>query len=263
MRPSLIVSFLLALGQASTAGAAGPQALIWTGAKTEQAAREQRSTWEVAAPILESAGVRPAEGYPKLVESKSVPGLNPGFWVWVVGFCAGEEASAVLSQLKAVYPGAYAREVKVPAAQLACPEHEGPPLSAERTPYKLPGGVVRVVSVEESSAPEGEEPGDSYRRTRYHFLLTSPKGELLASESAVGEEDFTGDPRSGGAAYRCTLEGIRRKGSSLLLTRACRAAFSECGGLTSATEVTTLSVSEGSLDKSEAREDETYMECGD
>lgn len=263
MRAFTVVLSLVCLFWTAAAQATEAQALIWMGATSQQEAEPLRSTWEVAAPVLESAGVRPAEGYPKLLESRKVAGLKPGFWVWVVGFCAAEESRQVLSQLKEVYPGAYARAVQVPEEQLACPTREGPALSSESLRMKVPQGVVRVVSLVQSSAPEGEEPGEVYTRRRYYFLLTGAQGQLLASESAVGQEDYSSDPRAAPSSFRCSLESLRREGSHLVLTRRCRAAFSECGGLTSATEVSTLSVSEAGLQVSEAREDEQYMECGE
>jgi hypothetical protein len=50
--------------------------------------------------------VRLAAGFPKLVESASLPGLKPGFFVVVLGQCDSLEAFDVI---KAIYPAAYSR----------------------------------------------------------------------------------------------------------------------------------------------------------
>ncbi|NMO17071.1 hypothetical protein HPC49_11445 [Pyxidicoccus fallax] len=65
-----------------------------------------------------------AAGYPRVVESASVKGLNPGFFIAVAGACASkraaEEARDVLGFLS--LDGVYLREVQVPEEQLKdCP----------------------------------------------------------------------------------------------------------------------------------------------
>lgn len=62
---------------------------------------------------------RLAAGYPQLVESATMPGLKPGFFVVVLGSCADRsEADVHLELMRAVAPGAYVRSVEGPSA---CP----------------------------------------------------------------------------------------------------------------------------------------------
>lgn len=100
----------------SQAPAAEVQALILTGAGSEAAAR----------PLLEAARKRVvgatdvlqlAAGFPKLVQSETVSGLKPGFWIVLAGFC---ESDTALDALKALDAGAYARPVQLEGG-LSCP----------------------------------------------------------------------------------------------------------------------------------------------
>lgn len=108
MKAALIAALL-----SSPAFAAELQALVLTGATSEAA----------AAPLLEAAKTRAmavvpwvtlAEGFPKVVDSATVKGLKPGFWIVLAGFCATVDPA-----LKALDPGAYSKPVEVEKA--ACP----------------------------------------------------------------------------------------------------------------------------------------------
>lgn len=98
---------------AAPAFAGDVQALVITGTTSEAAAE----------PLLEAAKKRAeavkdvftlAPGFPKVVESATVKGLKPGFWIVLAGFC-----KTVDPGLKAIDPGAYAKPVQVDAE--ACP----------------------------------------------------------------------------------------------------------------------------------------------
>lgn len=104
----------LALVVSGSAFAADVQALVITGATSEAA----------AAPLLEAAKKRAAvvaplltlaEGFPKVVDSATVKGLKPGFFIVLAGFC-----TVVDPALKALDPGAYAKPVQDVAE--ACPK---------------------------------------------------------------------------------------------------------------------------------------------
>lgn len=40
-----------------------------------------------------------AKGYPKKVRSDSIKGLNPGFWLWIGGFCKPDETLTVVVEV--------------------------------------------------------------------------------------------------------------------------------------------------------------------
>src|SRR5687767_5438402 len=58
--------------------------------------------------------VKPAAGYPKVVESGSVKGFKPGYHVVVLGYCADKaEAAAAASYVRLDAPEAYFKQVNV------------------------------------------------------------------------------------------------------------------------------------------------------
>jgi hypothetical protein len=84
--------------------------------------------------------LKPAEGFPKVVESASLPGLKPGLHVLVLGVCGSKEAA--LSARARVLPRvseAYVKQLAGPAV-LACPE----PVNLAS---KLPRGAEQLASV--------------------------------------------------------------------------------------------------------------------
>jgi hypothetical protein len=114
--------------------AAGPQSRLFiaTGAKTKAEAEKLQKALALPREL------RLSPGYPKLVESKSMPGLNPGFFLVVLGACADETAAqtshgnGLAALIQRGLKGAYAKPVTVKA--------DGCPLWVEPTdtpPAKL------------------------------------------------------------------------------------------------------------------------------
>ena len=71
--------------------------------------------------------VTPAAGFPKLIESGTVSGLKPGFFVTVWGVCtkANDPALPLLDIARTTVKGPYARTVQWPNAALPCPTSRG------------------------------------------------------------------------------------------------------------------------------------------
>ncbi|MFT3711023.1 MAG: hypothetical protein QM817_25635 [Archangium sp.] len=94
------------------------RALIWGGGATPDdaaaALKNFRETPQVSQLLEFSAG------YPKIVESKSVAGLKPGFHVVLLGVCGADESVVPLSALKAMQPQVYARPVQI--TERNCPK---------------------------------------------------------------------------------------------------------------------------------------------
>jgi hypothetical protein len=61
------------------------------------------------------------EGYPRVVQSRDIRGLNPGFHIAVAGYCGLDTFSEQFVVIQSAVPGAYFRTVMVPAGTLACP----------------------------------------------------------------------------------------------------------------------------------------------
>ncbi|RKG99035.1 hypothetical protein D7V97_32210 [Corallococcus sp. CA053C] len=268
MRSYIIALGLLTLLGSSRAGAAGNAvAIIWKGAKTQADAEAKRVSWGDLGNVLEKTGLKLQDDPPKLVQSKTVPGLKPGFWVWLLGVCAPNEAAPIVKHLKLLSPETYSREVKVPAKKRSCPQHEGAALEAREESLKLPSGeTLRVFTREEREEDVGEEEGkwNHGSLTRYHFVLFGKDGEVLGATDAVGEEDVDKSTGEGPTAYRCDVTSLEAsKDGTFILTRSCHARASECGALMSADEVVTVEVNGSSVSASDPkRQDEQYADCG-
>lgn len=102
------------------AHAAEVQALILTGAATDEAAQKllgpAKERVAALAPLLTAP-----QGFPRVVESATLKGLKPGFFVVVAGYCAAAEP--LLTALKAADAGAYAKPVE--GVGEACPTFDG------------------------------------------------------------------------------------------------------------------------------------------
>ncbi len=103
------------------------QVLIWGGSReAAEASALQAALTGGKEPRLSQWKLAP--GFPSLIESHTLPGLHPGFHIVILGFCSRQEAPAILAELKAVHPGAYARTVTVPEGTqgASCPQPKGP-----------------------------------------------------------------------------------------------------------------------------------------
>ncbi|RYZ40093.1 MAG: hypothetical protein EOO72_08755 [Myxococcaceae bacterium] len=257
---------LLTLFGSSRAEAAGNAvAIIWKGSKTQADAEAQKESWGDLGTVLGKTGLTLEDGYPKLVQSKTVPGLKPGFWVWLMGVCAADKAPPIVEHIKLLSPETYAREVKVPAKKRSCPQHEGAALEAREESLKLPSGeTLRVFTREErEDSKEHEGQWDSSSRTRYHFVLFDKGGEVLGSADAVGEEDVNKNTGDGPTVYSCDFTSLEpSKEGSFVLARSCGAGGGECGALMSADEVVTVKVNGSSVSASAPKRlNSQYAEC--
>lgn len=170
------------------------QVLIWGGganrAEAETALtgyREREKTW---------AGVlKLAQGYPRIVESQSVPGLKPGFVVVLLGACSPEDGAKVLGDFKAFEPAVYSRDVTWPEP-LACPK-QGPERRVEQVKsWKKKEGTLTAVLL---------SPIDSQREHQWLLVtLRSPQGRLL--EQAEREGSTSIDSFSNKASFEVNLE---------------------------------------------------------
>ena len=159
---------------AAQANAADFQALILTGAASEAA----------GAPLLEAAKKRVeaakdllafAPGFPKLVQSDAVPGLKPGFWIVIAGYC---EKDTVLDALKAIDSGSYSRPVKVEAG--ACPKvTEGWSVKTDEAKDASKRTLRGVLFV----------PDDQGHEWKLYVSLKEKSGVLLAEEVLEQSKD--------------------------------------------------------------------------
>lgn len=111
-----MLSSLLALSLA-----AGPSTLlVWGGGKTPEEAQKSLAEWKTKSPPWLTY-VQLAAGYPRIIESKTVAGLNPGFHIVVLGACEDGVAGAhALDLFKLLEPSVYSKDVTWAEAS-ACP----------------------------------------------------------------------------------------------------------------------------------------------
>ncbi|WP_224367138.1 hypothetical protein [Hyalangium versicolor] len=163
-------------------------ALVWGGGKDEAAAQEWRRRWDEEQKSIK-APVSLGEGFPKIVSSASVPGMNPGFEIVLLGFCRKDESEPVRQFLKALYPFIYERPVKVETN--ACPTwaDEGERTVEAPSVLKVRGATITVVvaPVKDSSSSSG--PGQLVS-----VVARDGKSQLLGSYNADDSgSGFPGD----------------------------------------------------------------------
>ncbi|NOK23886.1 hypothetical protein [Corallococcus carmarthensis] len=262
-----VLGLMVLIGAVPAEASSKPVALIWKGSKDKAEAEGQMYSWPDLEKLLEKTGLTLPEGHPRLVQSKTVPGLKPGFWVWLLGTCPSDDAAPILEHLKLLAPGTYSREVKLPAKKLACPKPPASPLLARDEFLKTPSGEsLRVFTQEETESPDEEGRGDSISRTRFHFVLFGKDGGILSTQDTEGDVDVRGnDPSNGPTAYRCTDTRIEtsKDAGKMVLTRSCGAsAFAECGAMLSADESVTVTATDTAVSASAMeRTNIEYAEC--
>jgi hypothetical protein len=106
------------------------QVIIWGGGKTPEEASKALERFQAEREGLEAI-LTPGEGYPRVVASDTLPGLNPGFHVVVLGACTPEQAKEPLESLQAFKAGVYARAVKMALGTGSCPKLEYNLVSAD------------------------------------------------------------------------------------------------------------------------------------
>ena len=252
MRPCLLALSLLVLVGATRAEAeSNAVALIWKGSRNKAEAEAQKPAWSSLEGTFKKLGVTFPEGHPRLIQSKTLPGLKPGYWVWLLGVCAPDDAPPIVDQLKLLSPETYSREVKVSPKQRACPRQEDEALGARDETLTQPSGAtVRVFTHEErEDVAEHEGRWDYSTRTRYLFVLFGKGGEVLGSADAVGDEVVNKSGGGGPTSYRCDGTLLEKSGAdTFVLTRHCDAGgAAECGSVASADEFVTVKVNSSAV----------------
>lgn len=112
------------------------RALIWGGGATPEDAAAALKNFRETDSV--NRFFEFTSGYPKVVESKSLAGLKPGFHVVLLGVCGADESVLALSALKSLQPQVYARPVQIT-------ERNCPKLKAEwKSETKVNGSVTSI-----------------------------------------------------------------------------------------------------------------------
>jgi hypothetical protein len=141
--PTLVLALLLLPWRLEAAAPrAKPQEKPWVvllGSRSQPAEAEMLFNSLQAQRQRELPWLKPADGFPRIVESASLPGLAPGLKVLVLGVCGTKEtALAARAHVLAMVPDAYVKQLTGPAP-LSCPTST-PPRS------KLPKDAVQLTS---------------------------------------------------------------------------------------------------------------------
>lgn len=197
-------------------------AIIWGGGKDAASAQEALHRWEEEKKLLGGALTFP-DGFPKRVSSASVPGLNPGFEIVLLGYCGRDDAPSARRFLKALYPFVYEKPVKVEAP--ACPRWEGeeqdflvaPPATVKAKGVTL---TVAVASLKgDVDPPVGDESTTSWVRV----VARDNKNKLL--DVVAVEDTQTG---TGLRSVGCETEVEVLKSAVVLERRCTRQAEAAC-----------------------------------
>lgn len=182
--------FALAVGVV-VAASPGSRLFIASGAKTKAEAEKLKAA------LVVPAELRLSTGYPRLVESKTVAGLNPGFFLVVLGACADATAAqtshgnGLAALIQRSLKGSYAKAVAAQAE--ACPLW----LASTETPaaklqelMKKPDEPTLLFSVASELHQAGELVGASIllRRATARGASDQPTLELLRTVEFVLEE---------------------------------------------------------------------------
>ncbi|MFO0600451.1 MAG: hypothetical protein U0228_34400 [Myxococcaceae bacterium] len=164
---------MLALALALTLHAGGPaNLLVWGGGKTPALAQASLDDWKQRSGAW-SSWINLASGYPRVVKSDDVQGLNPGFHIVVLGACSDAEVTMRLDLLKLLEPSVYQKAVTWPEAP-ACPQ-----LGTKDVPWEDVSPIVRTkVAGGELSA----------------LTISRGRDQVWASEVLVRFQPKSGDP---------------------------------------------------------------------
>jgi hypothetical protein len=232
MVSTLVVAALLSAPDAGTL----PHTLfIYSGGATREAATTEVAAFEKLRPALATVLAPLASGYPKVVESGTIDGLKPGFFVVVLAACdsalEADPASApfhtaaqLLELYKAVDPKVYARSVRWPEP-LACPDGLFAWMQPSTAEIKAGTGLLRISAIRTKKENEWSEP----RGVTAAFLRDN-HGEVLDSKV---EEDG------------CDVQVLEKKGRGVHLGETC--VSSRCTGLGYSQDDTTWTAKDGKL----------------
>ena len=95
-----------------TLAAAPATLLVWGGGKTPEDAEKAMADYQAKVGSKKWVTlVKLADGFPKILQSDKVQGMNPGFHVVVLGACSASDTQSALDMFKVAEPAVYAKPV--------------------------------------------------------------------------------------------------------------------------------------------------------
>lgn len=227
----LAISLLLLAAAPDAGSAATPEspggvvAIIWGGGKDAVAANESLARWEAEKRLLGDL-VTFAPGYPKVLSSATVPGLNPGFDIVLLGFCPRDEGRSERAYIQALYPFTYEKPVK--GVESACPVWAEPRWERAVELRRMVKGAGHTLSVVVLAMPEPPDPAEmTSQQTPVRWLSAVARdgaGALLGVYSLKDERSYFGGDRTVGCetAVKSVCKGV------VVLERECTASSGAC-----------------------------------
>jgi len=182
--------FALVVG-VTVAATPGSRLFIASGATTKAGAEKLKAA------LVVPTELQLTKGFPKLVESKTVAGLNPGFFLVALGACADGTAAqtshgnGLAALIQRSLKGSYAKAVSAQAE--ACPlwlESSESPRRASLALLKSPDDPALLFAVASELHQAGELVGASIllRRAAARGATDQPTIELLRTVEFVLED---------------------------------------------------------------------------
>lgn len=199
-------------------------AIVWGGGKDTPAAYESLAKWDADKRLLGDR-VTFAEGFPKIVSSATVTGLNPGFEIVVLGYCGRDEGKSERAYIKALYPSTY--EKPVTGVKNTCPTWAGGQEHTLGTQRTAKGKELTLSVVELSTEP----PDDSDLTSTpvpvrwLSVVARDSTGALLGVYQVTDDVAYVGGSNSVGCDT--TVKSVRK--DTAVLERGCIASSGACG----------------------------------
>jgi hypothetical protein len=174
--------------EASAAPSAGDEAqvIIWGGGSTRADAEKALAEWNAEKSAL-SGVLTIADGFPKIVESKTVPGLKPGFHVVILGACPDAALESPLRAIQGLRSGVYVRRAALPGGGNRCPTGDRGFEALDLERVKTGGMELTFLGFLASNSKEDPIP------FVYRFILRDAQGKLIDWEEENGKKDETYD----------------------------------------------------------------------
>ncbi len=166
--------------------------LVWGGGQSRAEAEKVAADYEVRAKLWKGL-LRLADGYPRILESASVPGLNPGFYVVVLGVCEAKAGAELAGTFDLFEPRTYPREVTwAEPGALPCPT-----LAENWRPDETARARGKAGELLAASFSSSETSGEvEYRNWFIALTAVDKKGELIDSSAVTNSDNHFAELQS-------------------------------------------------------------------
>ncbi len=168
-----------------------------------------------------------AEGYPKVLESNALPGLNPGFHIAVLGFCANkaQAAEATRALNDSLGGGVYFKKTAGPSGAL-CPQVKDPAPEGysleQETPVATSGPEAKRSWFIYKSEPRSDLPEDECETPDYVVQVREGLKVLAEQRFSTSCRKGSGEDGDYGDSTEWTLSLLNLNGVNVLWAKESR-----------------------------------------